>query len=91
MRKHKNANPIIIGNNIWIGANSTILPEVNIGDNVVIGANSLVSKDIPSNSIAFGNPCKVVKQKSEYKEDLSKIIFNKQIPKKYKEFIRVKK
>lgn len=49
-----------IGNNVFIGASSTILPGVKIGDNVVIGAGSVVSRDIPSNSVAVGNPAKVV-------------------------------
>ncbi len=55
------AHPITIGNNVWLGASVSVLPGVTIGDNVVIGANSLVNKDIPSNSIAVGNPCKVIK------------------------------
>jgi len=59
--KHTICNPIYIGNNVWIGANSVILPEVRIGDNVVIGAGSVVTKDIPSNSVAVGNPCKVIR------------------------------
>ena len=53
--------PVTIGNNVWIGGSVTILPGVTIGDNVTIGAGSVVTKDIPSNSIAVGNPCKVVK------------------------------
>lgn len=66
--KSVKANPIIIGNNVWIGANVVVLPEVNIGDNVVIGAGAIVVKDIPSNSIAVGNPCKVIKGKSNHVE-----------------------
>lgn len=81
LREHTKGKPITIGNNVWIGANCTILPEVTIGNNVIIGANSLVSKDIPDNSIAVGNPCKVIKSKEDYKEDISKIRFNKKIPK----------
>lgn len=54
--------PIIIGNNVWIGGNVVILPEVRIGDNVVIGAGSVVTKDIPSNVVAVGNPCKVLRK-----------------------------
>lgn len=53
--------PVIIGNNVWIGGGAIILPGVTIGDNVVIGAGSVVTKDIPSNKIAYGNPCKVIK------------------------------
>lgn len=55
------AKPIKVGNNVWIGGNVIVLPGVVIGDNVTIGAGSVVTKDIPSNVIAFGNPCKVVK------------------------------
>lgn len=56
------AKPIKVGNNVWIGGNVIVLPGVIIGDNVVIGAGSVVNKDIPSNSIAVGNPCKVIKK-----------------------------
>ena len=57
--------PIHIGNNVWIGANSVILPGVNIGDNSVIGAGSIVTKDIPSNVIAVGNLCRVLREINE--------------------------
>lgn len=53
--------PITIGNSVWIGANSVILPGVNIGNNVVIGAGSVVTKDIPDNVVAAGNPCRIIK------------------------------
>lgn len=53
------AKPINIGNNVWIGGNVTVLPGVTIGDNVTIGAGSVVTKDIPSNSVAYGNPCRI--------------------------------
>ncbi len=56
------AKPIKVGNNVWIGGNVTVLPEVTIGDNVVIGAGSVVNKDIPSNVVAVGNPCRVIKE-----------------------------
>ena len=56
------AKPIEVGNNVWIGGNVVVLPGVKIGDNVVIGAGSIVTKDIPSNSVAVGNPCKVIKE-----------------------------
>lgn len=56
------AQPIIIGNNVWITTNVTILPGVVIGDNTVIGAGSVVSKSIPSGVFAAGNPCKVIRQ-----------------------------
>lgn len=55
------AKPVAIGNNVWIGGSVTILPGVTIGDNVTIGAGSVVVRDIPSNTIAVGNPCRVVK------------------------------
>ena len=47
---------------MWIGGNVCVLPGVTIGDNVVIGAGSVVNKDIPSNAVAVGNPCKVIKE-----------------------------
>ena len=56
---------IKVGNNVWIGGNVCILPGVTIGDNVTIGAGSVVTKDIPSNVTAFGNPCKVFKVNQE--------------------------
>ena len=55
------AKPVTIGNNVWIGGSVTILPGVTIGDNVTIGAGSVVVGDIPSNTVAVGNPCRVVK------------------------------
>jgi acetyltransferase-like isoleucine patch superfamily enzyme len=60
------APPIVIGDNVWLGMNSVVLPGVTIGDNVVVASNSVVSKDIPANSIAAGNPCKVLKEKAPY-------------------------
>lgn len=55
------AKPVTIGNNCWIGGNVTILPGVTIGDNVTIGAGSVVVKNIESNSVAVGNPARVIK------------------------------
>lgn len=57
--------PITIGNNVWIGGGVNICPGVIIGDNVVIGAGAVVTKDIPSNVIAGGNPCKVIREIGE--------------------------
>lgn len=56
------SKPVIIGNNVWIGELCSVLPGVSIGDNSIIGANSVVTKSIPANSIAVGNPAKVIKQ-----------------------------
>ena len=53
---------IHIGDNVWIGANSVILPGVHIGKNTVIGAGSVVTKDIPDNVVAVGNPCRVLRE-----------------------------
>jgi len=57
----ENSKPIIIGNNVWIGGGAIVCPGVKIGDNVTIGAGSVVTKDMPSNVIAAGNPCRIVK------------------------------
>lgn len=56
------AKPIKVGNNVWFGGSVTVLGGVIIGDNSVIGAGSVVVHDIPANSIAVGNPCKVIKK-----------------------------
>ena len=56
------AEPVVIGDNVWIGGNVTILPGVTIGDNVVVGAGSVVTKNIPSNVVVGGNPAKVIKK-----------------------------
>lgn len=57
--------PIHIGRNCWIGAGSIILPGITIGDNTVVGAGSIVTKDLPSNVVAVGNPCRVLREISE--------------------------
>ncbi len=57
--------PITIGENAWIGANSVVLPGVTIGANTVIGAGSVVTKDIPPNVVAVGNPCRVLREVSD--------------------------
>ena len=53
---------VTIGDNVWIGGNACIMPGVHIGDNVVIGGGSVVTKDIPSNVIAVGNPCHIIRE-----------------------------
>lgn len=55
------AEPVAIGNNVWIGGSTTILPGVTIGNDVVIGAGSVVSRDIPSGTVAVGNPARVIR------------------------------
>lgn len=57
---------VSIGNNVFVGWNSIILPNVTIGNNVIIGAGSVVSRDIPDNSIAIGTPCHVIGKYDEY-------------------------
>lgn len=59
------ARPIDIGNNVWIGAGVHVCPGVTIGNNVVIGAGSVVTRDIPDNVIAVGNPCRILKAITE--------------------------
>lgn len=58
------AQPITLGDNVWIGGGVTILPGVKIGKNSVVGAGAVVTKDIPEGVLAYGNPCKVIKQLS---------------------------
>ncbi len=59
---HTAAAPVTIGDNVWIGGSCIVFPGVSIGDNTTIGAGSIVTKNIPANVLAFGNPCKVVRQ-----------------------------
>ncbi len=67
--------PVHIGKNCWIGAGAIIVPGVTIGDNTVIGAGSVVTKDIPANVVAVGNPCKVLREITE--EDKKRYKYNK--------------
>lgn len=60
---------VTIGNNVWIGGNAVIMPGVTIGDNVVIGAGSIVTRDLPSNVIAAGNPCRVIREITDADRD----------------------
>jgi maltose O-acetyltransferase len=55
------ASPVTIGNNVWIGGGTIICPGVTIGDNTTIGAGSVVTKDVPANVVAAGNPCRVIR------------------------------
>lgn len=57
---------VIIGNNVFIGASSIVLPNVTIGDNVIVGAGSVVSKDVPNNVVIAGNPAKIISTVDEY-------------------------
>ena len=61
--------PVHIGKNCWLGAGVVILPGVTIGDNTVIGAGSIVTKDIPANVVAVGNPCKVLREINEHDKE----------------------
>lgn len=58
--------PIKINKNVWIGSNSTILPGVTVGEGSIIGAGSIVTKDVPPNTIAAGNPCRVIKHIKQF-------------------------
>jgi acetyltransferase-like isoleucine patch superfamily enzyme len=60
---------VTIGNDVWIGGNVCILPGVTIGDNAVVGAGSVVTKDIPANVVAAGNPCRVIREITEADRD----------------------
>lgn len=69
---------IKVGNNVHIGINTIILPNVSIGNNCIIGVSSVVTKDIPDYSVAAGVPCKVIKTIDEYKDkNLKRITYNK--------------
>jgi len=57
--------PVRIGKNCWLGAGAIVLPGITIGDNVVVGAGSVVTKDLPSNVVAVGNPCRVLREVNE--------------------------
>ena len=60
---------VTIGDNVWIGGNVCIMPGVTIGNNVVIGAGSVVTKDLPDNVIAAGNPCRIIREITEADRD----------------------
>lgn len=61
--------PVHIGKNCWLGAGVIVLPGITIGDNVVVGAGSVVTKDIPSNVVAVGNPCRVLREIGEHDKE----------------------
>ena len=61
--------PVHIGKNCWLGAGVIIVPGITIGDNVVIGAGSIVTKDLPDNVIAVGNPCKIMREVNEHDKE----------------------
>lgn len=71
--------PVHIGKNCWIGAGAIILPGITVGDNVVIGAGSVVTKDLPNNVVAVGNPCKILRKVNEH--DREYYFKDKKIPK----------
>ena len=62
--------PVHVGRNCWIGAGAVIMPGVTIGDNSVIGAGSVVTKDIPENVVAYGNPCRVAREINEHDREV---------------------
>jgi len=59
------AKPVTIGDNVWIGGGAIVCPGVTIGDNSTIGAGSVVTRDIPPNVLAVGNPCRIVRSASQ--------------------------
>ena len=61
--------PIHIGRNCWLGSGVCVMPGVTIGDNTVIGAGSVVTKDIPANVVAYGTPCKVIREINEHDKE----------------------
>lgn len=72
------ALPVTIGDNVWIGGNTVINPNVHIGENSVIGSGSVVTKDIPADVIAVGNPCRVLRPITE--EDKQFYYQNRPLP-----------
>lgn len=77
------AKPVKIGSNVWIGGNVVINPGVTIGSNVVIGSGSVITKDIPDNVIAAGNPCKIIRKITD--------MDRKEWQEKYDEYIKAKR
>lgn len=86
--------PVTIGNNVFIGINTTVLPGTDIGDNVIVGANSVVTKSIESNSVCCGVPARKIKSFSDYDEKLnsSNVFYTKNMSDRMKkEFIKREK
>ena len=69
LRKYMYSFPITIGNNVWIGAGAIVMPGITIGDNSVIGAGSIVTKDVPANVVAAGNPCRILREITDYDKE----------------------
>lgn len=67
-RKNLYPAPIVIGKNVWIGANATVVPGVTIGDNAIIAAGAVVTKDVPANTVAGGVPARIIKKINEITE-----------------------
>ena len=76
MLDYSKVGRIRIGNDVFVGAQSIILPNVSIGDRVVIGAGSVVTKDIPSNSVAAGNPCRIIGTYDDYEQKCRELFKN---------------
>ena len=69
LRHYMYSFPITIGDHVWIGAGAIIMPGITIGDNSVIGAGSIVTKDVPANVVAAGNPCRVIREITDYDKE----------------------
>jgi len=61
-----NRGDIVVGNDVWLGRECVVMPGVTIGDNVVVGAGSVVTRDLPANVVAVGNPCRVLREINEH-------------------------
>ena len=61
LRRTLTSKPIVIGDNVWIGANAVVLQGIAIGENSVVGAGSVVTKDVPANVVVAGNPAKIIR------------------------------
>lgn len=86
----QNRGCIEIGDNVMIGANTIILPNVRIGSNVIIGAGSIVSKDIPDNSVAAGVPCRVIGKFEDLVEKRKSVVAHDKAEEYWDEFYRMK-